>query len=245
MSSVPDPKILDRIRKLLTQAKSENLHEAQSASQIAHRMMLQNNLKVEDVYGTNSDIHEKKIEDAKFLQIWRWGLFTACAWANEAHTVRVEESLSNKTTTVFAHLIGSKKALSEAMYFFQYFEAELERGAIEAMKNFEISGRVQLDSWRHGAVIAIQNRILRSKNGDQVEGPPPELQARALAISKTAEQKARKHVEKQYKKTYTPQMWTPTWNLANECGRAFGAQIPLPREKLSKAIGTNTKKKGT
>lgn len=218
-----DPKIVLRIQKLLALTHSGEIHEAQSASEKAAELMKKHGLSMKDVLAQQSSgIIELRVAGRKFLEVWRWGLFTACAWSVDAHTVRIESS------EVIATILGTRDSTNAAKYLFDYFEKCLEDERHRLIKESELVGSTDLDSWRRGAVVAIQRRILTKKKQD---GPAPELKQRALVIQRTEQEKIKDHVSQQFKTTYQPRMWSTQTNYsAYDRGSDFGRQIPMPDE---------------
>lgn len=225
-----DPKIVSRIQKLLGLTRSGNLHEAQSASKQAHKLMAEHGLTMADVMETKGGVYELKLKGHKFLEVWRWGLLTACSWANEAHTVRIEEALGDGNRIIVAHILGTKETTGAAYRMFVHFESAMDQASRKAVKEGEVIGSVELDSWRRGAVVAIQQRILTK---DAETGPAISLRARALTITKNAQEKIKEHVKKEFKgSTYRPTMWkTSTDYTAYEIGQEFGRTVSLPDEE--------------
>lgn len=224
-----DPKVVSRILKLLNLTRSGNLHEAQLASKQAHKMMEEHGLTMADVLETKGGVFELKLKGHKFLEIWRWGLLTACAWANECHTVRVEERLCDGKRIIVAHILGNRETTGTTFKMFAHFETEMDKASREAVKNGEVIGTIELDSWRRGAVVSIQRRILTKDDAT----PSERLRARALDITKQAEEKLKEHVKKEFKGSiYRPTMWkTSTDYTAYEIGQEFGRTVSLPDEE--------------
>jgi len=236
-----DPKLISRIQKLLGLTRSGNLHEAQSASKQAHKLMEEHGLSMVDVLETKGGIFELKLKGHKFLEVWRWGLLTACAWSNEAHTVRIEETLGDGSRIVVAHILGTKDTAAKTYKMFTHFESEMDHASREAVKSGNVIGSVELDSWRRGAVVGIQQRIL-AKSSDA--GPSLELKSRALVITKRAKEKIKEHVKTEYKgKTYRPTMWkVSTDYTAYEQGQEFGRTVSLPDENQKQIDESEDKK---
>lgn len=68
MGSIPDEKVLDKIKKLLALANSSNEHEASLAAQRAQKLLLKYNLTMQSVEKHDSDYVNRVVEERTFLR---------------------------------------------------------------------------------------------------------------------------------------------------------------------------------
>ncbi len=221
-------KLINRIQKLFARAKSDNMHEAQVANDMAYKLMMEQKLTREDIFGKNPDIIETELEGEKYLEIWRWGLLTACAWGRSAHTVRIEERYPDKRFRIIAIVIGGKDASKAAIYLFRSFEKDIEEESRRLVKEQDLHGVMGIESWRRGAVVAIQERILNKKNNKK---PKAELRERALVLVRQNKEKIKEHVQKEYQDAVKPRMWKQTDYNAFDRGYRFGLSLVMPAEE--------------
>ena len=216
--------IVERIKKLLARSRSDNIHEAATAAEMAHKMMLEHKLSVEDVEGKESGITEEKLEGEKFMDVWRWGLLTACAWSYYTHTVRIEETMGDGKKKIAAHIVGKKDDIKTVIYLFSYFETEIERLSEDLIKKRELHGMTSFESYKRGAVVAIQEKLLAQRNKFQASNE------KALVLSKKSEAEIKDYVKKEYPESYRPKMWGDTDVVAFERGFSAGRDLSTSRE---------------
>jgi hypothetical protein len=208
-----DPKTIDRIRKLLARSRSDNMHEAQTSADMAHKMMAEHGLTMADIDGENSPIGEHIIESDRFMDAWRWGLLTASAWRFYGHTVRIEETFpGTKEKKIFATIIANKTDLIAIIQVFVYFENAIDGEWERRVEAGKLHGQTAIESFKRGAVVAVQERLLSRVENDLLKTRRDTLSMGAMVLVRTkVEQEAAKaKVAEKYPKAYKPQMFANT-----------------------------------
>jgi hypothetical protein len=145
-------KIIDRIKKILARATSANVHEAATAAALAQELLQKHKLTEADVAGFESEIGDHELEGEGFLAAWRFGLITAIAESCFCRTLRILES---RKATI--RVVGLKQDFETVKFIFEFLAKEIERLCDEMMPGED---RAKKDSFRRGAVVAIQHRLL-------------------------------------------------------------------------------------
>jgi hypothetical protein len=150
-----DEKLISRIKKILARAASANVHEAETAAAMAHEMMLANKLTEADVAGFESEIGDHELPGNSFYEAWRFALATAVAESCFCRVLRIIESGGLAPTV---HIIGLKQDFETVKSLFEFLVGEIDRLCDLGMPRGTVDAR---DSFRRGAVIAVQYRLLR------------------------------------------------------------------------------------
>lgn len=223
--------VIERARKLLSLSTSANIHEAASAAEKAHRLLLEHKLALSDVTADVtgpdlSDISTQTLYGDRFLDVWRWSLLTSCAWTTFCQNLRIEETTSFGTLRISAVIIGKKDDVSAVMYLFQYFEREIERLCIESDINI-----LDDSTWKKGAAVAIQARLLDNRRQFAQESK------KALILSSTSDAAVVSYVKKNYPETYKPRMHASSIeDAAYQSGYLAGAEISVPGNSSQKKL---------
>jgi len=234
-------RIIDRIRKLLDRSRSQNMHESQVATDMAHKLMTEHNLTLKDISGENSPIGEHVIESNRFLEPWRWGLLTACAWRFYGHTVRIEESYGgNEKKKILATIIANKTDINAITYIYDYLETAIDNEADSRVQKMKLHGIMQVESFKRGAVMALQERLLHRVDNNMLKTRKETLSKGALVIVKTKEdkEKIKKKVEQKFPETYKPKMWSQTDYDTLDAGQEYGKSLTMPTTEQKQIANT-------
>jgi hypothetical protein len=225
-------KIVDKIRKLLALSRSENVNEAALAAERAHRLMLEHRLTLSDVTDALSEgVVEDDICDGRMMSIWRFGLLTTCARSYYCTTVRIEEDLTTGRTRVIAAILGRKDDVEAVRCLFEHFEREIEHLASEKFDTGRTPGHFTIaneESWKRGAVVAIQEKLLKQRMMFERETP------RAMVQGDKARAAVAEYVEKKYPRTYKPEMSSSTNLPSYYAGYRTGLDVDVPQQELGK-----------
>jgi hypothetical protein len=223
---MPDDSIIDRIKKLLALSRSSNVHEAAAAAARAHELMLSHKLSAENI--ESAGIYVEKLTGDKFMEIWRWGLLTACAWSYYTHTIRTEDEMTFGPKRITAHVIGRKDDVLAVIYLFTYFEAELER---LADSDDEISGKDARDNFLCGASLTIQKRLLHQRKTVEASSD------KALVLGRRSNKDIETYVKKEFgSNLHVPRMHTFVTNAFTR-GQSAAEKVVGPHEGQRKLKG--------
>lgn len=158
MSKV-DPKILERIRKMLALAEDNaNIHESATAAAMAEKLMRKYQLERADFM-----LHDTKVDDvegigynhgsnrwgpkyaSKTVPTWINHIATGCGRANEC------ECVVRGGTFVFFGVAGDASVAAEMLH---YLVTEVERLAM-----FFHGGRTEKNNFRNGCAYVLQDRL--------------------------------------------------------------------------------------
>jgi hypothetical protein len=159
-----DSKILDRVRKLLELAKSDNINEAGNAAAAAQELMTRHAIG-EAMLDVNPDADEKAepIEHdllhatgGQQLPTWKGSLGVALCEVNGCKCFRTGGNLN---------VIGRPSDAATVRYLFAYIAGEIDRLAQQAADERGNPGRTWLNNFRLGAMSEV-NRRLRQAHAD-------------------------------------------------------------------------------
>jgi len=228
MHTIPES-VIERVRKLLARAKSDNVHEAASAATIAHQMMLKHKLSQADVEGNASTIIGEWDVPGEFTPLWRFALLTAIAKSYYATTIRVSTVIATQVSgtrhsvrkETWQGKIISKKEDGEAIvYLFTYFENEIVD--LCAKKMFDVLSEDDEDSFQRGAVYALQRRLLEQKNKfDQSS-------EKALVLAKRSDKDVKDYLNKKHRERESCDPGATKEMSSFYAGYSAGMSIALP-----------------
>jgi hypothetical protein len=230
--------IIDRIKKLLALSRSTNIHEAASAAEKAHRLMLEHKVSITDVSDVlPADVIEDSIIDARFMSTWRFGLLTACARNYYCSVVRVEDEIAvfgqRSGVRVTAIIMGRKDDVAAVRCLYEHFEAEIDRLFEEKFQAARVPGTpVTLldiekeEAWKKGAVVAIQERLQSQRVTFEREEP------KAMTIGDKAREAVAYYQEKKFPDTYKPRVVVDTDERTSGSGYKAGLGVIVPREDV-------------
>ncbi len=233
MTTEPDhAKIISRVRKLFARARSSNLNESQTANQMAFKLMNQHNLTKEEVFAEIPGLVEERAEGEKFMEIWRWGLLTACAWSKDCHTVRIEEWFPAGPKKIYAVVMGDRDATKSVFDAYSAFESPIDGRTETLVGDGRLHGRSDIESYCRGAVVAIQESILDEK---KKKGPTRVLRECALVLVKKNQEKIADHMKNEYHDAVKPRMWQFTQQSSFSDGYVFGRSLVGPKSLRARA----------
>ena len=155
-------KIVDRIRKLLELAKSDNVNEAASAASAAQRLMAEHRIEVA-MLDVGRDAPDEEIETALLHSTggqkvvhWQGSLAVHICHANGCATYWAGGLGSARTLQI----VGTPSDAATCRYLFAYLLREIERlSKVEAAKLPGAPGRTWHTSFKLGAVSVIGSRL--------------------------------------------------------------------------------------
>ena len=163
---VDEPKILERIRKLMALSKSANIHEAATAAAMSQRLMQEHKLTEADVSneeGGTKEWHEIPLGAKGFMSVWRFKLVTSVSRAFFCEAVGLRVGKRRKV-----RMVGRKEDAALAVYMFGYLETEIERLVRQETRDpmlivelGEVGLRSYANAFRYGAVLAISERLVK------------------------------------------------------------------------------------
>jgi hypothetical protein len=162
--SAPDEtsRVLARIRKLLSLAKSDNVNEAEAALAQAHKLMDEHRIsldEVERVTGMSAERvsmgEDPTIARAKRHAQWRTDLFAMLCKHNGCRSVRIR--LHDESSEYTSMGRESDRLMTRFMYDFAV-------RAIQRLAGERTFGsRNERNSYRYGVVRGIENRLYRDR----------------------------------------------------------------------------------
>jgi hypothetical protein len=147
-------KILDRVKKLLALAESDNENEAAVAAGAAQRLLLEYNLTISDlskVTKEDSSIEEKAIDVQGRLSAWR---LTLCEGIVRAFGCRVLISKGYGKTSLL--VVGAPNDVAVAQVTYEYLTDVVNK---LTKRNARGGGRTYANSYRRGVVARLQERL--------------------------------------------------------------------------------------
>jgi hypothetical protein len=144
---------VDKIRKLLSLAQSENEHEAASAAAMAQALM--------DTHRIEVAMLDESSEPDEEIETWDDPLQeTSATWARTlGHQIARANGCSTYRTGSSQIICGRASKVATARYIFAYCKREIEKLAARKSGN----GRTWLNNYRHGCVAAINDAIAKEK----------------------------------------------------------------------------------
>jgi hypothetical protein len=240
--------IVEKIKKLLALSKSTNIHEAASAAEKAHKLMLEHRLAISDVTDVlPEDIVEEEIMDARMMAVWRFGLLTACARNYYCGVVRLEdEILSDGIATgmrITAVIMGRKDDVGAVRCLFEHMEKEATRLCEEKFEAGRVPGTpVRLsdiqreESWKRGAAVAIQEKLQGQRVMFEREDD------KAMKMGDKAREAVDLYRSRKFPDTYKPRMYDRTDHGAFAAGYRTGLDLTVPREDQPRMPEPNEEK---
>lgn len=153
---MPDDKILDRVRKLLELAHSDNVNEAGNAAARAQELMSRHNIS-EAMLTPAGAPEEQPEEDLLFVagayQRWRGSLAVVMGEANQCLVFRTGPAL---------RIVGRPSDVQTVRYLFVYVVREIER-----LCKFDADlrgnpGKTWCNNYKHGASNEVARRLRES-----------------------------------------------------------------------------------
>lgn len=146
-------KILDRVRKLLELAGSSNANEAANAMGQAQKLMARHGLE-QAMLGADEREPDGEIADDLLHTdgrgSWRWLLAEQVALSNQCRAHGDNGTL---------RVVGKPAGRDATRYLYSYAAAEIDRLCKLALSERGNPGRTWANNFRHGAVLAIRERL--------------------------------------------------------------------------------------
>lgn len=217
--------VIDKIRKLFAQAKSDNIHEANSAVSAAHKLMLKHKLTEADVErGTPIDIKEISAP-GDFSPDWRFALLSAIAFRNFCRTIRIFDPKPTMDGVWDGKVIGTQMDADLVLEIFNYYEKMLHICCEE--DGLDILGYDDPETieFLRGGVNALQEIL--EKQHKEFEGSDE----KALAVIQRSDEGARKYIDERYKDREKMIAQGSVMSAAFFRGYYAAHTIPTPEEK--------------
>jgi len=150
-----DDKILDRVRKLLELAKSDNVHEAGNAAAAAQDLMSRHSIS-EAMLDVSPDQDEMIDSDILFAETgaqmptWKLLLGSCIAEVNQCKAFQSGSTLQ---------IIGKPSSAATVRYLFMYIAREIDRLCDFEARNRGAPGRTWSNNFRLGAVSEVSRRL--------------------------------------------------------------------------------------
>lgn len=185
---MPEPKIIDRIRKLLALSKSSNEHEAAAAAARAAELMAQHQLSEAALCEVELEpVDAHSIDESGKCVSWKGTLANGCArafccrmfWNRAEHW---DTKRHRWKQTVRTMVVGRENDVAGVRYMYQYLVKEVARLADEAWK--EKTRYVSLRSWKNsfrlGCSARIQKRLIDQRKATLGQAAEDESNSQAL-----------------------------------------------------------------
>lgn len=159
--------VIDKVKRLLALAKSDNEHEAANAMAMAQRLIQQHRLSVAELEAETGNateqpqIHqETPVISGKRIPKWKIRLFLALARHNGCEHFHHGRRGADKHYV----LVGRSSDVENVRFLFAYASSELTRIA-----NIHCGGqgRSYRDSWYHGAVSGVDAQLKRASESER------------------------------------------------------------------------------
>ena len=147
-------KILDKVKKLLALAESDNENEAAAAAGAAQRLLLEHNLTISDVSKVTQEdatIEEKAVDVQGRLSAWRLSL---CEGVATALGCRVLISKGYGKTSLL--IVGAPNDVCVAQVTYEYLIGVVDKLTRQNARGW---GRTYANSYRQGIVARLQERL--------------------------------------------------------------------------------------
>ena len=218
--------IIDKIKKLLALATSDNVNEASTAAAAAQKLMTQHRISAAEVEGHSTssgqveEILNTEFASEKSLIPWKSRIASGLAKANGCEIYHGRHHTGVKTM-----YIGPASGLATMQYMYQYLVREVDRLAA-AERGRPGVDRTYLTSFRYGAAKTIAERLQESAQETMAEAS-----GTALAVINRDEERV--------KEVLASMALRPTKTRLNdktgyERGRAAGKTVNL---NTGKALG--------
>lgn len=158
-----DEKILDRVRKLLELANSDNANEAASALGQAQKLMARHGIGEAMLAAEQPDEIgeiENDLLHTDGKASWRTQLALRIGYANQCQVYSSGSTL---------RVVGHTKNRDTVRYLFTYAASEIDRLCIKALRERGNPGRTWANNFRHGAVEAIRDALLAAEKQARAE----------------------------------------------------------------------------
>jgi hypothetical protein len=191
--------VLERVRKLLARSKSDNVHEASLAAEMAQRLMTEHKLHMSDVEIAAEAAQpvvsgEALNEGQASVTTWQVRLLGGVARANSCRILirSSRRGLREGRLTVY----GKQADVDSTLYLYRYFAEEINR-LCKAWGDEGGYGRAARNSFRVGAANSIRQRLSEARAAEQArwaEGGA--AAAGALVHLRSSDAAAEEHVNK-------------------------------------------------
>lgn len=186
--TLPDDRVVERIRKLLALATSSNPHEAAAAAERAVELAQRHNLDLATLPSRENPYVEESV-DVGGGSAWRWLLMSAVA---RAHFCAALRAFGRGRAGGTMLIIGQRHNVTVCVFLFTYLAREIERLAARGWRRAHlvygehVVARAWKNDFRRGAVITIDERLKERTRLFAAESGA----ARALVISQEADLRA-------------------------------------------------------
>lgn len=159
-------KVLDRVRKLLALAQSDNVNEAATAAAAAERLMAEHKLEMADVEARTGQADDEDVvdfeisEDTTRFVGWRSNLVTVLAEVNGCDVIHWQKARWERPNALSFKVVGRASDTQAVSYLFKYLANEVDRLCTREGHGY---GRSFANSFRHGAVATIAERLRAQK----------------------------------------------------------------------------------
>jgi hypothetical protein len=159
--------VIEKVKRLLALAKSDNEHEAANAMAMAQRLIQQHRLSVAELEAETGnateqpEIHqETPVISGKRIPKWKVRLFLALARHNGCSHFHHGRRGADKHYV----LVGRSSDVENVRFLFAYASSELTR-----ISDLQCGGhgRSYRDSWYHGAVSGIDEQLKRAAESER------------------------------------------------------------------------------
>lgn len=191
--------ILDRVRKLLARSKSDNVHEAALAAEMAQRLMTEHKLHMSDVEIAAEAAEpvvsgEALNEGQASVTTWQVRLLGGVARANSCR-ILIQSSrrgMREGRLTVY----GKQSDVDSTLYLYRYVAAEINR-LCKAWGDQGAFGRAARNSFRVGAANTIRRRLTEARAAEQAKwAETGAAAAGALIHLRNSDAAAEEHINK-------------------------------------------------
>jgi len=166
--------VISKINNLLnkTVANGCSVEESATAAKLAQRLLTKHRLTMADLVTGDSDEEISNdfapLYEGQRMSTWKNALALAVAKANGCK-VFINTAIRYGKKNVSARLIGRESDVAVVRYFFAYLEREIDRLTKGALANGTLSGKGQSNSFRLGAVQAINERLSEGREDARQE----------------------------------------------------------------------------
>ena len=172
VQAAPTEKVIEKIKKLLALATSDNPHEAALAASRASDLLLKHNLSMAEVEATTGKQTEEYVKDTSFAggkkqeYNWRSYLMNHVAIHNFTKLVRT-------LSTASFNLIGKPSNIEVSKYLFEYLATEVVRLATQEWKQHKGKTYSSAQKWKRdfsdAAVAEIGATLKEIRRQEQTE----------------------------------------------------------------------------
>lgn len=167
----PTDRIIERVRKLLALAESDNPHEAQVAMARAHRLLLKYNLELADLAGDRRFLVQRlgtsaaslSLEKKLVASILSEFFFVKCIWANHYNARRNRDERILET-------MGTAANVDLAAFAHDFLHAELARLWKIQRLRFGASGARMKREYCAGVLLGFRDKLRAERDKCEEEG---------------------------------------------------------------------------